>query len=111
MVLMFLWTGCEREYTSVFDLADNPKHSILSEDFELVSIDTRLEGDLTRSKRDTLDVIKLKIRNRNTSEITWDRRPNIKPGKTESVHHPVQLKCIEIRELIRGLSRISLRGK
>lgn len=61
-------SGCEREYTPVFDLPNNPEHSILSENFELVSIDTRLEGEATRSKRDTLDVIKMKIRKRKTSE-------------------------------------------
>lgn len=77
-MVLFLWTGCERKYTPDIDISEATKNTILTEDFELISIVTRFQGGATRSKKDTLDVIKLHIREKKSSrKLTLTLLPTI----------------------------------
>lgn len=67
-MVLFLLTGCEREHVPWIESSENSTQTILTEEFELISIETQLEGSSTRNKRDTLDVIKLNIRKKNSSQ-------------------------------------------
>src|SRR5690606_31613271 len=77
-MVLFLLTGCEREHVPWIESSEGSTQTILTEEFELISIETQLEGSATRNKRDTLDVLKLNIREKKSSrKLTLTLLPTI----------------------------------